>query len=167
MNADNARVFIALWPDQATRDALRAWRDRWTWPRNASPVRTERLHVTLHFLGNVARAQLPALTAALAVPITPFVLEFGHPELWPHGIAVLAPDSVPEPLLRLQRDLGERLPALGLQPEARAYRPHVTLARRAADAIMPLSGPAVRWTVDGYALMESAPDGYRVLYAYN
>ena len=153
--ADIARVFIALRPDAGVRNALREWRDGFDWPKSASPVRTEQLHLTLHFLGNVPRVRLPELVHRLGVPFAPFALGLGHPELWHGGIAVLAPDVVPEPLLALHGALGEALERLGLPPEARPYRPHVTLARRAGPALATVQGPPITWQVDGYALMES------------
>lgn len=167
--ADTARVFVALWPDAGVRAALAGWRDACAWPKSASPVRTEQLHVTLHFLGNIPRIRLPELVQGIDVRFAPFELGFGHPELWHGGIAVLAPDLVPEPLLALHGALGEALERLGLPLEARAYRPHVTLARRAGPQLAPFQGPPIRWPVDGYALMESkVGDGaeYGIVQAY-
>lgn len=158
---DTARLFIALWPGDGVRTALAAWRDGGTWPRSASPVRTGQLHVTLHFLGNVPRARLPELVQGLDVRYSPFELGFGHAELWHGGIAVLAPEVIPAPLLALHEALGAALGRLGLAPEARSYRPHVTLA--------PIVGPPIRWQVDGYALMESTLNAgaqYTVVHAY-
>lgn len=152
---DTARVFIALWPGAGVRAALAAWRDGGTWPASASPVRSGQLHVTLHFLGDVPRARMPELVHGLAVPFTPFELGFGHGELWHGGIAVLAPDAVPAPLLALHGALGAALERLGLAPNARLYRPHVTLARRAGPALAPIQGPPIHWLIDGYVLMES------------
>jgi 2'-5' RNA ligase len=153
--ADNARLFIALWPDPGVREALREWRDGFAWPKSASPARTEQLHVTLHFLGNFPRVRLPELVAGIGVRFKPFELDFGHPELWHGGIAVLAPDAVPGPLLALHGALGAALEQLGLPPEARPYRPHVTLARRAGPVLAPIQGPPISWLINGYALMES------------
>ncbi|WP_143752486.1 hypothetical protein [Massilia psychrophila] len=34
---DFARIFIALWPDSAIREQLRAWRDSRAWPKPAAP----------------------------------------------------------------------------------------------------------------------------------
>ena len=155
MSADQARLFVALWPAREVRAALREWRDAWIWPSSSSPVRAEQLHVTLHFLGNVARDRMPELAAGLAVPFKPFELEFGHPELWHGGIAVLAPESVPQGLLDLHTSLGAALEGLGMTPEGRQYKPHVTMGRRASNAVPPAAGPAIRWQIDGYALMES------------
>lgn len=168
-SADTVRLFIALWPEPAVRDALCAWRDGVAWPRSASPTRTEQLHLTLHFLGSVAQARLAELADGLAVGFEPFELELGHPEVWHGGIAVLAPAVVPAPLLTLHGALGAALERLGMTPEARPYRPHVTLARRAGSLRTPIVGPPIRWQVDRYALMQSKTgDGseYGVVQAY-
>jgi len=163
------RLFLALWPDPAVRRLLRARRDAWEWPRAATPVHADKLHMTLHFLGELPGGRVAELTAGVAVPFTPFRLTLGQAKLWPHGIAVLEPDNEPDALLRLHTALSEALVRMGLAPEERNYRPHVTMARRAAHAIVPPSGPAIDWDVQGYALVESRPaegGGYTVLRHY-
>ena len=163
------RLFLALWPDAAVRGQLRTWRDAWTWPRGASPVHTDKLHLTLHFLGNVPRERLPDLLDGLSVPFSPFSVQLGRPTLWHNGIAVLEPLAVPPALLDLHAGLSAALTDVGLVPEARAYRPHVTMARRAGGAGVPASGPAIDWAIDRYALVESQPGdggGYTVLKEY-
>jgi 2'-5' RNA ligase len=167
--ADTTRLFLALWPDPAIRHQLREWRDLWNWPRGASPVHTDKLHMTLHFLGNQPSGSLPALLDGLAVPMAPFRLQLGVAELWHNGIAVLAPRSVPQALLDLHAALSGALPGVGLQPETRAYRPHVTMARRARAAEMPADGPVIDWPVDHYTRVESTTgdgSGYTVLREY-
>lgn len=166
---DTTRLFVALWPEPAVRHALCEWRDAWNWPKSAAPVPTPKLHVTLHFLGNQPSDSVAALAEGLAVPFTPFELALGRAVLWPHGIAVLEPHAEPEPLLRLHAALGEALLKLGLEPEARKFRPHVTLARRAGNAAPPPAGPPIDWDVRGYALVESRPGQggvYNVLREY-
>jgi 2'-5' RNA ligase len=166
---DTTRLFLALWPEPAIREQLRAWRDVWTWPRGATPVHTDKLHLTLHFLGNQPRDALPALLDGLAVPMSPFRLQLGVAECWHNGIAVLSPSSAPPELLDLHAALSSALPGVGLAPEPRDYRPHVTMARRAKGAGMPPSGPAIAWQVDHYALVESKTgdgEGYTVLREY-
>jgi len=166
---DTTRLFLALWPDAAVREQLRAWRDLWDWPRGASPVHTGKLHMTLHFLGNQPSDAVPALLDGLAVPMSPFRLQLGVAELWHNGIAVLAPSLVPSELLDLHAALSAALPGVGLQPEARAYRPHVTMARRAGRVETPASGPVIDWAIDHYTLVESKTgdgSGYTVLREY-
>jgi len=169
-SAPTTRLFVALWPAPAIRHALRERRDAWDWPRGASPVHPDKLHVTLHFLGGVPTERVPELRRGLAVPFTPFELTFGAPKLWHNGIAVLEPASEPPELLDLHARLSAALVALGLQPEARKYRPHVTFARRANGAEAPPEAEPLVWKIDGYALVESRPGnggGYTVLETYS
>lgn len=166
---DTTRLFLALWPEPAIRDQLRAWRDLWDWPRGATPVHTDKLHLTLHFLGNQPRDALPALLDGLAVPFSPFRLQLGVAQSWHNGIAVLSPSMVPPELLDLHAALSSALPGVGLAPEPRDYRPHVTMARRAKGAGMPQAGPVIDWPIDHYTLVESKTgDGsaYTVLREY-
>lgn len=165
------RLFIALWPDAATRRALSAWQDRWRWPAAARCVPAQRLHMTLHFLGPVAAERVPEVREALATAaadFAPFELRFGEARLWPHGLAVLGPrpgDAGLQPLAHWHARLAEMLRQLQLPVEARPFRPHVTLARRAAGALPPPRSPRFGWAVRGCALVQSA-DGYRVLQRY-
>lgn len=162
----HARLFVALWPGAAVRAQLAARRDGWQWPKGATPVRTERLHLTLHFLGDVASARIGALADALQVPFTPFTLQVGRGVLWPHGVAVLEPLAAPPALLALQHALGLQLNACGIAPDARGFKPHVTMARRAQGAVPGPDQPQIDWPVEGYALMQSTVLGYEVVRQY-
>ena len=134
----------------------------------ARPVAPEQLHLTLHFLGNVPRQQVPELRSVLRVPFRPFELRFSHCELWPGGLLVVSPDAVPAALADLHAALREALHRLGLRTEARAFRPHITLARRhagpppppaAAGAALggprPCAGGVPRREGGGYAVLEA------------
>ena len=167
--ASTARLFLALLPDEATRAVLAAHADAWHWPGNAARYAPTDWHVTLHFIGPVPRQRIDELRAALAVPMAPFELRFGEPALWPHGLAALLPMAVPEGMLQLHAQLARALRRLGLRTDERPYRPHVTLARHAAQAGLPAKYPAFSWQVQGYALMEStgqAGQRYRVMQRY-
>jgi 2'-5' RNA ligase len=160
------RLFTALWPDPADRAALAGCQRGWSWPDRVSVVPPERLHLTLHFLGNVPSWRLRGLIDVLRVPCESFSLEFGQAELWPHGIAVLRPLAIPDGLRRLYAALAPRVSGYGLPLDDRPYQPHVTLARRAAGARPPSQGPHWKWRADsGYALVQSLPGGagYEVL----
>lgn len=150
---DRARLFIALWPDADVRAALHAVSTQWRWQPGAAPVPADRLHLTLHFLGDVPRERIAALRAALAVPVTPCVLTLDRAALWRGGVAVLEPITVPAPLVELHLALGTALRLLGVAIETRPWRPHVTLARR-ARADVPRIAP-LAWPVRGHALVES------------
>lgn len=161
------RLFLALWPGPAGRRALAAHRQQWAWPEAARLLPPARLHLTLHFLGQVPTAKLPPLTAAIdtlaaSAPAANMGLSLGQAEVWSNGVAVLCPSDEPPALRRLHGALGELLPALGLPREPRPFRPHVSLARHAAGAQPPLAAPAVRLDLRSVVLVQSER-GYRVL----
>ncbi|WP_296446124.1 RNA 2',3'-cyclic phosphodiesterase [Rhodoferax sp. UBA5149] len=169
MELATARLFLALLPGEDVRAALATHSDAWQWNTGAAAYAPPDWHITLHFIGPVARQRLDELRAGLAVPMTPFELRLGWPALWPHGLAVLLPEAVPAGLQQLHDRLGQALQRLGLKTDARPYRPHFTLARHAALAQRPESPPLFDWHVEGYVLMESTGDAgqrYRVLQHY-
>lgn len=152
------RLFLALWPDDAVRERLLSAQQQWPWPARAAPVPAERLHLTLHFLGEVEEGAAAALTAALPLAATPVTLRLDRATLWPQGIAVLEPSAVPPALAALHARLGALLQAQGMRVEARAFRPHVTLARHAQGALPPACIEPIEWTAAGYALVRSIAD---------
>lgn len=164
-----ARLFIGLWPDPETRAALLRQQAAWRWPIGARLTRPERLHLTLHFLGELPRDRIAGLVQGLALPFEPFVLKLDQPELWSGVNAVLRPTAVPPALTALHGRLLRVLDALALPPLRLPFQPHVTLARVARGAERPATVERVRWTVDGYALVESdlrPPALYRRLAEY-
>jgi RNA 2',3'-cyclic 3'-phosphodiesterase len=160
------RLFIALWPGDELRRAIASWQLAWSWPPRAALVKPERLHLTLHFLGDVPADRLPRLVRALTARAEPFTLALGQGEVWSNGVALLRPETTPPVLVRLHAALRSGLEQLQLPVEPRPYRAHVTLARRAHGAIPPPQGPGLRWRIDsGYVLVRSLPGGagYEVL----
>lgn len=151
--ASHARLFIALWPDAGVRAALQAASAQWHWTPGTAVVPAERLHLTLHFLGEVPRGRIPELVGALTLPFTPCELTLDRAALWRGGTAVLEASAAPAPLVELQRTLGAALHSLGLATETRHWRPHVSLARRATVQPPPIT-PIV-WPLCGHVLVES------------
>lgn len=166
---ENTRLFLALWPSPRLRAALLEHQRTWRWPSRAAVVRPDKLHLTLHFIGNVPRDRLALLSKGLELPFAPFTLDFDQPELWRSGLAVLQPDSPPQGLQQLHDALGQALRQLELPAETRKFRPHITLARHAGGAVPPADKPVLHWRVQDYALVESMtePAGqYRLLQRY-
>lgn len=162
------RLFLALWPASATLAALRDHAQAWSWPAAARRTPPERLHVTLHFLGEVAAQRLPALQRGLTATWEGCELVLNRPQVWPGGIGVLEAGEVPAALAALHGQLGAQLVDLGLAVDPRRYRPHVTLARKATGAAPPVGRP-VRWqAAPGYALVRSLPggQGYETLQSF-
>jgi 2'-5' RNA ligase len=154
------RLFLALWPPPEVAVQLQAIADAWQWPPAARRTHPERLHITLHFIGEVAASEVGALQQALAVQWEGCELAFDRAEVWPGGIAVLEATRVPEPARALHAALGTRLQQCGLPVESRRWRPHVTFARKAQGARPPQGLPPLLWTVQPtYLLVQSLPGG--------
>jgi 2'-5' RNA ligase len=166
---ETTQLFLALLPGADVLAALAQHADQWRWGVKAARYAPQDWHITLHFLGPVPRDRLDEVRAGVAVPVQPFELQFGQAALWPHGLAVLCPEAVPEGLQQLHDRLRQALQRLGLKTDTRPLRPHITLARHARDAVLPLQRPLFGWPVAGYALMAStakAPQRYRVVQQY-
>ena len=149
------RLFVGLWLGEDTRRALVSHQLEWSWPPGARLMEPESLHVTLHFIGAFPSERLPELDLGLATANAPrFNLEFGEPDVWPGGIAVLhvRPNAA---LTELHRLVGIQLRQLGIELDARPYAPHVTLARRASGATTPSQVVGAIEQVDSMVLAES------------
>lgn len=167
--ADVVRLFIALWPGPALARSLATLCGSDTVGADARPVARHSIHLTLNFLGNVPRHRLAELVRALHVPFQPFELDFSRCEQWRHGLVVAIPDAVPAPMVHLHAELNKVLSRLDLPLQERAFRPHLTLARRHFQPPPTLTGAPLRWLVDGYVLAQSrtTPGGeYLVLQRY-
>jgi 2'-5' RNA ligase len=99
-------------------------------------VRPEGIHLTLKFLGDVPEQRLPELYDAVAcacraaAPFSLSVAGLGYFGSASRPRVIWA--GVDEPtgaLAALQRAIEEELAHMGFQREARAFRPHLTLAR--------------------------------------
>jgi RNA 2',3'-cyclic 3'-phosphodiesterase len=165
--ASSLRLFFALHPDSNACHSLAALAADVARATGGRAPRTENLHVTVAFLGDVQQervANVEAIGALSAAAAEPFVLTLERIGLFRNaGIAWAAPDEIPAALLRIVETLREALQAAGLRVERRAFRPHVTLARRCAGPLSGAEMPRIAWRVDALALMasETLPEGPR------
>lgn len=138
------RLFVAVVPPEAWLDRVAAYaqalqrsadlpRSRWVQPG--------RHHATLRFLGDTPRAALPGLRAAVDATAEAvandsaqlgFTTLLAIPPRSPHVLA-LEPDAdsaawLTQTRARLDRSIADLAPDVG-PPEARPFRPHLTLAR--------------------------------------
>lgn len=163
----STRLFLALWPSPQARAAALRWQAAQPWPAPARLHDAANFHVTLPFLGAVALAQVPVLAGACAVAFPAFDIVLDHLEVWPHGIVVLAPSSLPAVLVDLHQRLTETVRTHGIALAPHEYRPHLTLARH-GSGLIPAEGalPPVQWRVNRYVLAVSAAGQYSVLQSY-
>lgn len=124
------RLFVAV---DLTEHALDAISRICTGISGVKWVDRARLHLTLRFIGDADDSMLDRIRRELAgVSAPPFCLV-------PRGVGRFPPKKDPrvlwvgvdqcEGLFSLQRFVEEALRRSGLQPESRAFTPHITLAR--------------------------------------
>lgn len=149
------RLFIALWPDEAVREAVLAQLPEM--PPPAKPVPRDNWHVTLAFLGSVPAGRRDDFeTAAASVAAEPFDLRldrFGYfhrsKVLW------LGAGTIPSELDALHRDLEAGLSRYGYEPDRRPFTVHLTLARKMPPPeALPEARP-VDWRVADFCLVRS------------
>ena len=150
---DPVRERVALDIDGLRRACDRAGRDL---ARAVKWVRSESLHLTLHFLGEVPDRRVPGLRAALASPLdtSPFEMVLGglgmFPSAGPPRVVWMGVAEGATSLTAAHRELGARLERAGVDVERRPYAAHLTLGRVKA----PVQGD-LRGIVTGLALETS------------
>lgn len=171
MSEDNTkksvRAFFALWPSDAERAAMAAWKAPLKGLCGGRPTPEHKLHNTLVFLGDVEFEQLEALQlAAQEVSGAGFQLVFNIARYWGHNhIVYAAPDSVPVHLSQLVDALEQSLHQHHFKFDRRSYKPHVTLLRHAHWTDSPLPAmPPVLWKMRDFALVQSVSEGQGIRY---
>jgi RNA 2',3'-cyclic 3'-phosphodiesterase len=123
------RLFVAIRPPEVIRDLLIDATDdsadfRWQ--------ADEQLHLTLRFIGEVDRPLAEDLAAALTrIRAEPFELRIhGTSRFEQRNSGALWAGVEPKaPLAALAAKVERTCSAVGLEPERRAFHPHITLAR--------------------------------------
>ncbi|MGD8843101.1 MAG: RNA 2',3'-cyclic phosphodiesterase [Gammaproteobacteria bacterium] len=155
------RLFLALWPDDATRARLAQAARQWS----RHPVPDANLHMTLHFLGACTAAEQECyinVISGISFEGFEIIMDcIGGKSR--SGIRWLSASRLPEALARLVANLGNALETCGYQPEQRRFLPHVTISRKEKRPRTRTELPALHWQVREFALVESlaVPGGVR------
>lgn len=159
------RLFFAFWPDEATREAMHHAARKAVRGSGGRPVPAANLHMTVAFLGSVAESRIDEVRAVgravgRAVPVGPaFEIVFDGVAFWPKPQVLVAESSRPAPeAAAIAARLWARLVPLGIPPDVRPFKPHVTLARKVVKPAPELSLKPVRWPVSALTLVESVTD---------
>jgi 2'-5' RNA ligase len=179
--ADHIRVFIALPLEPALVAEIKKVQERLNSPGGAVRwVNSEQVHLTLHFLGNVATDRLDDLTAALrgacarTVPIELALEGAGcFPNTKSPRVVWIGIQGDLESLRKLQEQITQETKTFGDHRDVRAFQPHLTIGRvkafglegrKAGQAIECATVPKLGdWTVHNVLLVQSelTPDGAR------
>lgn len=153
------RLFFALWPDNRQRDRLRDVVNSVAKTVEGKIVDRRDWHVTLAFVGVFPENRVPyLLERAAEINVEPFRLIFDRLEFWPRPkVASLCAATVSPDLQALVDSLNNVLLDLGLTPEDRTYRPHITIARNARPFMTERLAQRSVTEWSGFELVESVP----------
>jgi 2'-5' RNA ligase len=159
---ETQRLFFALWPEGGVRMQL-AHLARQVVGKQHKLVRSENLHLTLTFMGNMT-AQQRACAEIIADNIIgkAFKLPLERIGHWSRSQVVwFAPQGIPEPLINLVRQLNQGLVTCGYQIETRPYQAHITLARKVVERFPTNQVAPLVWEVECFYLVQSVtcPEG--------
>ena len=152
------RLFFAAFPGPEGRLYLEAASLAPGLSADARLVPAENYHLTLAFAGDVSNAQAAALRlAGAAVRSAAFEVRLDVYEYWPKsGVVVAAASEPPAALIELRRLLCIELDRLGVPADPHAFRPHVTLARKVAQAPVLKAMSEISWNVSTFQLVHSS-----------
>lgn len=152
-----ARVFFALWPDEALREELHQASGLLHAVHGGRRMNPATVHLTLLFVGALERARLPELQAAAsAIQLPSCSVAFDQADCWRHNrIAFLTASQPPAGLFDLVGALERQVDQAGIAFDRRPYKPHITLVRNAdCKKDIPALKPIV-WAARDFVLMES------------
>lgn len=160
------RLFTGIPVSEAARRAMRDYIDavRPAWPK-AKWVPPENLHLTMVFIGEVGDGDVGRVASALdeaAQRGKPFALSLGAPGRFPErGKARVLWVGVEEGAAGLSTVAAACAEALTpwVEPEARPYVAHLTIARfrvpERVDGLPPIECHPPSWTAEGVTLFRS------------
>ena len=153
-DTDYKRLFVCIELPEFVKEALGGLEGRL---RGFSWTRSGNLHLTLKFIGDVDPPLQEDITGALsAIRVERFMMALNGIGCFPgprRPRIVWAGAGAGHPrLFQLQGKVENALMALGIEPEKRAYSPHITIAR-----LSDVSPETVRQFIKKHGEFETAP----------
>jgi RNA 2',3'-cyclic 3'-phosphodiesterase len=167
LKTKTARVFFAIKPDDAALKQLSHLAKQLASSCGGQNTKQVNIHLTLVFLGEIAIDRLDALRAAAkCVTATTFNLSFDEIRHWKHNQIIYAGMSKCAPeLLALVGNLRNTLSTSGFPFDSRAFKPHITLVRKAKSVqMLPELVAPVSWCVADWFLIQSKQTGHGIKY---
>jgi RNA 2',3'-cyclic 3'-phosphodiesterase len=167
-NPDNTRVrlFYAAFPDAGSGQCLAAVAASMHLHPASRLVPRVNYHVTVVFVGEVPASQVPVLLQVGAAQRMPaFELRFDACEYWPTPkVVVAAARTIPTALEGLRQQLQRELAGHQWTPDVKAFRAHVTLARKVSQAPVLQAMSPFDWRVRDFCLVRSDTSGIQSAY---
>jgi 2'-5' RNA ligase len=154
------RLFFAIWPDREVCMQLVRLTGRLASFCEGRRTKTDNIHLTLVFVGEVDAGQMAALYKAADEikdsGVRAFDLIIERICMWKRKNIVYAEISeIPQPLIDLVGALQSRLSLAGFSLEERPYKPHITLMRNASCKMLPELAEPMAWRAREWILVKS------------
>jgi RNA 2',3'-cyclic 3'-phosphodiesterase len=153
------RLFFAAFPPREIRQQIEAAASMLALSRNARRVPVENYHMTIAFAGEASHDQAAALRSIGAALRSPsFEVDFDAYEHWPKAeVVVVAANECPRALRDLHGRLCADFSRLGcFADDLRSFRPHITVARKIAQAPVPQAMCRITWRLRSFQLVRSS-----------
>jgi RNA 2',3'-cyclic 3'-phosphodiesterase len=158
------RLFFALWPDETTRQqCVNVGKAVLT--EHAYPVKPANIHVTLLFLGNIDPDKEERFKQALAtVQVPRMTLCFDKLSFWKKpGILCLTTTELNPGIEKFVETISRVAKGLDIPANERAFKPHVTLVKKATK-LTPLEFDPINWHSSSFYLVEPVRGSYGIEY---
>lgn len=164
---DRIRLFVAVVPPLHVREEIAAGLGEPPDLPTGRWIEPEAWHLTLQFLGHVDAGLVDRIRLACAFAagrIRPFRITFGGSGAFPSPrrarVVWVGVDDPESRLAALSTSVSDQTAKLGFEPEAREFRPHLTIGRLrdAGDVsavVAAIDPPDVSCVVEEVTLMES------------
>jgi 2'-5' RNA ligase len=152
------RLFFALWPGASLQKDLHYYAQRMHDACGGRIVAKDNIHLTLAFLGSQPHDRIDELRAiGASLRADRFRLDLTKAGSWKRSqVGWVAPENVPASLDLLVVQLRDLLSGACIPFDAKPFRPHVTLVRKAkCNAKAALPGMRFAWSVDRFVLVRS------------
>lgn len=166
VNPQSIRLFLGIFPDKCIQDQLAHHVEKLATICGGKKVSLSQLHLTLVFLGDVPISRIKFLQQAISkVTAKKFAFELDEIRYWKKNeIVYIQARSFPAELYYLVDSLRNALTKSEFLIDKRAYKPHITLIRRARCLSQVDLNTSITWGVDKWFLIHSKQENNRIEY---
>lgn len=160
------RVFFAIFPNKFVQDQLAHQAGILESICGGRKIKSQYIHLTLLFLGNVSAHRIETLQQAMRnISAEKFELSLEEIRCWKQSqIVYIQAKQFPVELFSLVDSLKNILSEAGFSFDKRAYKPHITLIRKAThQARIDLAKP-IKWHVNQWSLVQSRQTDHGIDY---
>jgi 2'-5' RNA ligase len=166
VNTRVARVFFAIKPDDTALIKLNNIAKQLASKSGGYPIRSDKIHLTLLFVGNVNLEQLPRLRSVTnRISANSFKFSIAGIKYWKRNHIIFAATNQTNPeLLALIKALQQTLSDNGFSFDQQSVTPHITLVRKASNPVLPQLAEPISWSVQEWLLIQSKQTNQRIDY---